>query len=174
MKVAFSSHMPSPFASEQAWSNDEVKTASLHLDTSKKSLNPKPSHFCNLTGFATLASVPQLKSDVMARLAFSHFFAPNGLPKLVIIDGGSEFKGVLITMCDQIGIQHHAAAPKAHNAILCECFHGHLNKVKKIGAADAQSCEQWAMNALFAAHAWNGSPVDGTDVIRSFAAKART
>jgi hypothetical protein len=30
------------------------------------------------------------------------------------------------------------------------------------------------MNSLFATCAWNGSPVDGTDVIRSFAAKART
>jgi hypothetical protein len=30
------------------------------------------------------------------------------------------------------------------------------------------------MNCLFAAYAWNGSPVDGTDIIRSFAAKART
>jgi hypothetical protein len=111
---------------------------------------------------------------MMARLAFSHFFAPNGLPKLVIMDGGSEFKGVLITMCDQIGIQHCVAAPEAHNAILCECFHRCSNKVEKIGAADAQSYEQWAMNALFAACAWNGSPVDGTDAIRSFAAKART
>ena len=129
---------------------------------------------CNLTGFASLAFVPQLNSDMMARLAFSHFFVPNGLPKLVIIDGGSEFKGVLIAMCDQIGIQYYVAAPEAHNAILCECFHKYLNKVEKIGAADAQSYEKWAMNALFAAYAWNGSPVDGTDIIRSFAAKART
>jgi hypothetical protein len=30
------------------------------------------------------------------------------------------------------------------------------------------------MNALFAGYAWNASPIDGTDVIRSFAAKART
>jgi hypothetical protein len=30
------------------------------------------------------------------------------------------------------------------------------------------------MNCLFAARAWNGSPVDGTDIIRSFAAKAKT
>jgi hypothetical protein len=30
------------------------------------------------------------------------------------------------------------------------------------------------MNRLFAACAWNGSPVDGTAIVRSFAAKART
>jgi hypothetical protein len=30
------------------------------------------------------------------------------------------------------------------------------------------------MNVLFASYSWNASPVDGTDIIRSFAAKART
>ena len=38
---------------------------------------------------------------MIARLAFSHFFVPNGgLPKLVIVDGGSEMKVVLIAMCE--------------------------------------------------------------------------
>ena len=31
----------------------------------------------------------------------------------------------------------------------------------------------WMINACFAACAWNVAPVDGTDVVRSFAAKAR-
>jgi hypothetical protein len=30
------------------------------------------------------------------------------------------------------------------------------------------------MNTSFASYAWNGSPIDGTDIIRSFAARART
>jgi hypothetical protein len=128
----------------------------------------------NLTGFVSLAFVPQINSVTMARLAFSHFFVPNGLPKLVIIDGGSEFKGALVAMCEQLGISHYVAAPEQHNTILCECFHRYINKVQIIDTADAQSYEKWAMNALFAAYAWNGSPVDGTYIIRSFAAKART
>jgi hypothetical protein len=128
----------------------------------------------NLTGFANIAFYSEVSSEMVARLAFSHFFVPNGLPKLVIVDGGSEIKGVLIAMCEQIGIPYYQAPPEAHNSILCEIFHRYLNKVEKIGAADAESYEKWAMNALFAAYAWNGSPVDGTDIIRSFAAKART
>jgi hypothetical protein len=120
-----------------------------------------------------LAFVPQINSDMMARLVFSHFYVPNILPKLVIIDRGSKFKGVLIAMHGQIGIQYYVAAPEAHNGILCKCFHRYLNKVEMIGAADAQLYEQWVMNALFAAYACNGSPVDGTDIMQSFAAKAR-
>jgi hypothetical protein len=127
-----------------------------------------------LTGFASLVFVPQINSATMARLAFSHFLVPNGLPKLVITDGESEFKGALIAMCEQLGISHYVAAPEQHNAILSECFHRCLNKVQRIGAADAQSYEKWAMNALFAAYAWNGSPVNGTYSICSFTAKART
>jgi hypothetical protein len=37
-----------------------------------------------------------------------------------------------------------------------------------------QSFEQWKINALFAAYTWNASLIDGTDIIHSFAAKART
>ena len=62
---------------------------------------------------------------------------------------------------------------EAHNAILCEQLHTYLNKVQCIGAADSQSYKKkWAMNCLSAAYAWNRSPVDGTDIIQSFAAKA--
>jgi hypothetical protein len=92
----------------------------------------------------------------------------------VIVDGGSEMKGVLIAMCEQLGIPCHQAPPEAHESVLCERFHRCLNEAQKIGAADTESHEKWAMKALFAARAWNGSPVDGTDIIRSFAAKART
>jgi hypothetical protein len=78
---------------------------------------------CNLTGFASVAFIPQIDSDTMARLAFSHFYVPNGLPKLVIIGVGSEFKGVMIAMCHQLGILYYVAPPEAHNYILCERFH---------------------------------------------------
>ena len=60
----------------------------------------------NLTGFANLAFSSQGSSEMIARLAFSLFFVPNGLPKLVIADGSSEMKGVLIATCKQIGIWH--------------------------------------------------------------------
>jgi hypothetical protein len=129
---------------------------------------------CNMTGFASLAFVSQFDSNMMARLAFSHFFVPNGLPKLVLIDEDSTFKGELMTICDILGVRYLVVAPEEHNAILCERFHRYLNKVQRIGVADAQSYEKWKMNSLFASYAWNASPIDGTDIIRSFAAKART
>jgi hypothetical protein len=110
----------------------------------------------------------------VARLVFSHVFIPNGLPKVIVIDAGGEFKGMMVTMCEILGVRHYVAAPEDHNAISTERFHRYLNKVEKIHQADTQSYEQWKMTALFASYAWNASLMDGVEVIRSFAAKART
>jgi hypothetical protein len=129
---------------------------------------------CTMTGFASLAFLSAVNSEATARMSFSHFFIPNGLPKLVLIDDGSEFKGVMVQMCETLGIQYYVAAPEEHNAIFSERFHRYLNKVERLGVVDHQSYEKWKMNAIFASYAWNASPIDGTDVIRSFAAKART
>jgi hypothetical protein len=167
---ALSMDEPFDIISMDMWCRGKTQTNTTTMKNQKAALTS----LCNLTGFASLAFAPQVDSDAMARLAFSHFFAPNLLPKLAIIDGGSEFKGVLVTMCEGIGTLHYVASPEAHNSIFCERFHRCLNTVQRIGAADAQSYEKWAMNSLFATCAWNGSPADGTDVIRSFAAKART
>jgi hypothetical protein len=119
---------------------------------------------CNLTGFASLAFLARIDSELVTRIAFSHFFCPNGLPKMVILDGGRKFKGMLVEVCEKLGVQYHVVAPKAHNAILCERFHRYMNKVQQIGAADMQSFEQWKINALFVAYAWNASPIDGSSV----------
>jgi hypothetical protein len=99
---------------------------------------------------------------------------PNGFPKLILVDEGSEFKGELVTFCETLGIHYHVVSPEAHNGILCERFHKYLNKVLRLMGADLETHERWVMNILFAVYAWNASPIDGTDIIRSFAAKART
>jgi hypothetical protein len=64
-------------------------------------------------------------------------------------------------------------APEEHDSILCKRFHRYLNKVQMIKGANAQTFEHWIMNKAMATYAWNTSPVDGTYIIRSIAAKAR-
>jgi hypothetical protein len=73
---------------------------------------------CNMTGFASLAFVSQINSIMMARLAFSHFFVTNGLPKLVLINEDSAFKGNLMTMCDILGVRHIGSPQKNTNDTL--------------------------------------------------------
>ena len=76
-------------------------------------------------------------------------------------------------MCKQLDVKCHIVSPENHRAILCERFHKHLNKVQRLHAADCSSITEWAMGTLFALYAWNASPIDGTNIIRSFAAKGR-
>jgi hypothetical protein len=66
----------------------------------------------NMTGFASLAFVSQINLNMMSLLAFLHFFITNGLPKLVLIDKDSAFKGDLMTMCDILGVRYIKVAPK--------------------------------------------------------------
>jgi hypothetical protein len=45
--------------------------------------------------------------------------------------------------------------------------------MEKIQAADCQDLSQWKMGSMFAAYAWNASPIDGMNIIHSFAAVGR-
>jgi hypothetical protein len=76
-----------------------------------------------MTAFAEAAFITKADSDSMARASFCHFFVPNGLPRLVIFDAGSEFAGAFISMCTALRIPHYAVSRKNHKAILCERFH---------------------------------------------------
>jgi hypothetical protein len=51
---------------------------------------------CTTTRFATTAFLPEVNSEVVTQHFFAHLFVPNEMPKLILIDKGSEFKGVLI------------------------------------------------------------------------------
>lgn len=126
-----------------------------------------------MSGFAGADFLRTASSDEVAMRCFSAFFIPNGLPRLVIIDAGSENKGLVIAMCTNMGIAFHVVSPEDHNGILCERFHRYLNKIQRIQAADTQSFTQFAQGVMFACYAWNASPVDGTNIIRSFVAKSR-
>jgi len=99
---------------------------------------------------------------------------PNGLPTLILIDQGSEFKGMLTSFCTELGIRFEVVAPEQHDGILCERFHRYLNKVMRIIGADRKGFDQWKQDRSFATYAWNAAPVDGTDIARSIPAKMRT
>jgi hypothetical protein len=75
---------------------------------------------CIMTGFATLTFLTDLTSKTVAVAAFNNFFAVHGLPKLIVIDAGSENAGALKAMCEILTIPYHAVAKENHKAILCE------------------------------------------------------
>lgn len=115
-----------------------------------------------------------MDSTTVARIAFMSIFIPNGMPKIVLVDLDSLFKGEVVAFCELLGIQHYIVSPEAYDRILSERFHRYLNKVKCIGGANLETFIEWAMNALFTVYAWNVALVDRTNISRSYAARART
>jgi hypothetical protein len=75
---------------------------------------------------------------------------------------------------DHLGVPFHVVSPEQHQGILCERFHRYLNKVQRIQGLDTADFSIWMMNVYFAMYTWNASPIDCTDIVRSFAAKAHT
>ena len=129
---------------------------------------------CGMTAFAAGAPLASTTSEEAAKTAFQHFFVTRGLPRLIIIDQGSEFAGYLIAMCRLLAIEYYPVTKENHKAILNERFHRYLNKVQRLHALDCRSFSDWLMGLGFALYAWNSAPIDGTDIIRSFAALGRT
>ena len=126
-----------------------------------------------MTGFAAATFVNALDSETMTRAAFTAFFISHGLPRLVIIDSGSEFAGALQTLCQNIGLPNYTVSKGNHKAIICERFHRYLNKIQRIHAADCETFQDFMFGTIFAVYAWNSAPVDGTNIVRSYAAIGR-
>ena len=126
-----------------------------------------------MTGFAAATFVDSLDSETMTKAAFTAFFITHGLPRLVVIDSGSEFAGALVILCQGIGLPHYTVSKGNHKAIICERFHKYLNKVQKIHAADCETFQDFMFGTIFAVYAWNSAPVDGTNIVRSYAAIGR-
>jgi hypothetical protein len=68
---------------------------------------------------------------------------------------------------------YHVVSPEQHEGILCERYHRYLNKVQKINGIQTVDYQEWMKNVLLAGYAWNAAPINGRNIIRSFAAKGR-
>ena len=83
--------------------------------TTKKNQKATLTCLCNLPGFRSLVFISQIDSDMMAILAFLHFFIPMvNYSNCKVRPAGN----LLLYM----------APLEPHNAIPCECFHQYLNK----------------------------------------------
>lgn len=56
---------------------------------------------------------------------------------------------------------------------MVERFHRYLNKIQKLHAADCETIDDWLIGMVFAVYGWNAAPIDGTNIIWSFAATGR-
>ena len=126
-----------------------------------------------ITSFAGAAALHDPNSVEVARVFFEQFVGTFGLPKMIVLDAGSEFAGTLAAMCKALEIEYYLVTKENHRAIAVERFHRYMNKVQKLHAMDCESFDDWLIGSVFAVYAWNAAPIEGTNIIRSFAAIGR-
>ncbi len=128
---------------------------------------------CDLTGFVLVNATNNISAHDLARLLVQEVLLKVGFCGLLVVDDGSTFKGLFQTVCSILNIDIHVAARGNHKAVGVEHFHRFLNKAVAIAANDRGTNTVFVEASHTAAYAWNSSPIDGTDIIRSVPAVGR-
>ena len=87
---------------------------------------------------------------------------------MVVIDDGSSFKGMVITMCTNLGFAYWCLS-RGNRGNSVESYHRFLNKTQAIAGNDRGTHEVYFQNAKTSQYAWNGVHIDNTDITRSMA-----
>jgi hypothetical protein len=122
---------------------------------------------CNLTGFVLVNAADNIAAHDLAPLSVQEVLLKIGFCGLVVVDDGSNFKGLFIAICDILSIDVHVAACGIHKTVGVKRFHQFLNKAAAIVSNDRGTNTIFVEAAHTAACAWHSSPIDGTDMIRS-------
>jgi hypothetical protein len=128
---------------------------------------------CDLTGFVVQSAVTTITSHDLARVFFQEFLLKFGMCGLVVVDAGSNFLATFEAMCEALSIRFHAAAKGNHKAVSVERYFRFVNKAVTIATNDRDDPTVWVPASMTAGYAWNSSPIDGTDILRSVAAVGR-
>jgi hypothetical protein len=128
---------------------------------------------CDLTGMVIAECLSDITSANLAHVFMQQFLLKIGLTDTVVVDAGSTFRGLFESMCEQLKLKLHAAARGNHKAVSVERFFRVLNRSVAIACNDRGTNQVFVEAVHCTAYAWNASPIDGTDIIRSVAAVGR-
>jgi hypothetical protein len=122
---------------------------------------------CDLTDFINVNATNNITAHDLARLSVQEVLLKVGFCGSVVVDDGSTIKGLFKTVCAALSVDFHVAAHGNHKAVGVEHFHRFLNKAVAIAVNDRGTNSVFAEAAHTTACAWNSSPNDGTDIVRS-------
>ena len=128
---------------------------------------------CDLTGFVLLAHVPDLTASTLAASFMTHILLKVGCCGIICPDAASSFKDQFRAMCTALQLPYSDAARGNHKAVSVERFFRYLNKAMTVAIQTRGTNKVSVEAAHLAGYAWNASPIDGTDIIRSVAAVGR-
>ena len=128
---------------------------------------------CDLTQFVVSIKTAHTSAEPLATLFMEHVTLTFGMTAVVVVDADSRFKGAFQKMCDVLKIQLWPLSRGNHKALSIERYHRFLNKTHTIASQERNTHEVFLQNYKLSQYAWNGAPIDGTDVVRSVAAIGR-
>jgi hypothetical protein len=80
-------------------------------------------YVCCMTGFAAVGFAGgEITAEKVAALALESFFGPFGLPKMIVVDADSVFKGFFETLFESLGVPVYAVSRTNHRAVRNEMY----------------------------------------------------
>ena len=128
---------------------------------------------CDLTQFVISIPVADTTAVNLAELFVEQVILTYGMCAVIVVDDGSNFKGVFESMCKILDITLWTLARGNHKGNSVERFHRFLNKTQTIAGASVGTHCIFRRNAKLSAYAWNSAPIDDTDIVRSIPAIGR-
>ena len=147
------------------WKPGEV----VNIDGYKALLNA----MCDMTQFVVSTPVKCLVAAHIARAFMEGVLLKVGLCVVVVVDEGREFCSLFRDMCRLLNIKCHVVAKRNHKAVGVERYHRFLNHSQRICSEERGTPASFVECGLTTAYAWNASPIDGTDIVRSVPAIGR-
>jgi hypothetical protein len=123
---------------------------------------------CDMTQFVISTPAIGITAHELSTVFMQEVLVKVGFCIMVVVYDGNNFKGLFKEMCDIIKLRLHVIAKGNHQALCVDPFHAFLNKFVTITVNDRNIIEGVYVEAsAVAAYAWNSSPNDGTDIVRS-------
>ena len=128
---------------------------------------------CDMTQFVVCVATKTITASHLARLFIENVLLKFCLCALIVIDADSKLKGNFIQMAECLNIRVHVAASLNHRTVSVERFHKFLNQSTTIFAEERGTPSCFVECGMLSVYAWNASPIDGMDIIRSVPAIGR-
>ena len=128
---------------------------------------------CDLTQFFISSVTASIDAGTLAEIFMADVVLSFGMYFVVVIDYGSTFKSVFISMCKSLSIHYWCLSRGNHRGNSVKHYHRFLNQTEAIAGNDRGTHLVIIQNAKISQYAWNSAPIDGTDIPRSTAAIGR-
>lgn len=150
-----------PFAviSVDIWLPGDIK----NINGQKALLNA----MCDMCQWVVSVAITSTEASYLACMFMEHVLLKFGLCLMIVIDDDNEFRGIFESMCNTLRIKFHIIATRNHKAVGVERYHKFLNHAQRIFTEAQGTSEPFVEVGMTTAYAWNASPIDGTDIVRS-------